>query len=139
MATDTTGPVEVCAGTKLIVDVLRWDEQWEFDCPVCVIRPVVRFSPNGESAEHMVEDLAIDASIDGVVRDEGTERGLVDRVYPLHTLRRRWNQARRGRVFGRKAYVATRWEVHFFPDPDAPNELTFAYRELPPGEEARDG
>ncbi len=124
---------EIRDGTTFVIDVLRWNEGWDFDCPVCVIRPVVVFSPNGESADQIVEALCIDASIDGVMRDEGTEGGLVDRQFPLRRLKQRWSDARRGFSFPTKRYDASRFRVRFFVN--AENELDFEVAaERPEGE-----
>jgi hypothetical protein len=35
-----------------------WDEHWEFDCPSVVLAPVVRYSPNGEDPEDLIEEVA---------------------------------------------------------------------------------
>lgn len=111
--------IEVRDGTELTIDVLRWDEGWDFDGPVCVLRPVIRFSPNGESAEHMVEDLCLNAAVDGFLTCEGTERGgLVDRQFPLASLKHRWAAARRGVHFPVKGYTASRFHVRFFATAD---------------------
>jgi hypothetical protein len=120
-------PVPVADGSTITIDVLRWNEGWEFDCPVCVIRPVIVFSPNGDSADQMVESLCIDASIDGVLRDEGTEDGLIDRTFPLRALKRRWAAARRGVEFPIKQYEAFRFRVRFVRN--AENELDFDVEE----------
>ncbi len=121
--------IEVRDGTVLTIDVLRWNEGWEFDCPVCVLRPVVRFSPNGDSAEDMVENLCIDASIDGHMESE-LEDGVVDQQYPFATLKRRWAQARGGKQFPMKGYTASRFSVRFFPDQDG---LAFEVTEVSRG------
>jgi hypothetical protein len=125
--------IPVVAGTEIVVDVLRWNEGWDFDCPVCILRPVVQFSPNGDHAEDMVEQLAINASIDGYVRDEGTEGGLVDRQFPLASLKRRWAANRRGVEFPQKGYTATRFRIRFRPDTDQdaePDQLAFDMEQL---------
>src|SRR5690349_6004773 len=96
--------ITVADGTTLTIDVLRWNEGWEFDCPVCVLRPVIRFSPNGEEADQIVDDLCVSAVVDGFIESEGTEDGLIDRVFPLKTLKRRWSMARAGRDFPMKQY-----------------------------------
>lgn len=101
-------------GTELTVDVLRWDAGWEFDCPVCVLRPVVRFSPNGEEADQIAESLAEDAAITGLVEgEEPDEDGLIDRQYRLATLKRRWGEAWRGKDFPNRGYTAARFRVRF--------------------------
>lgn len=40
---------------------ISWEEPaWEFDHPVLIIKPCLRFSTEGESLEQLFEDLAID-------------------------------------------------------------------------------
>lgn len=108
--------VPVTDGTILTFDVLRWHPGWEFDCPVCVLRPVLRYSPNGEDAEQMVDTICLDASIDGHIECEGDEDGIIDRQWPRARLVRRWAEARRGIEFPLYAYEATRWRARFFTD-----------------------
>lgn len=110
-----SAPLRILPGAELVVDVLRWHEGWDFDCPVCVLRPVVRFSPNGESAEQLVESLCLDACVDGALYSEA-EDGLVDRQFPIGMLKRRWAAARRGVVFPVRQYKAYRFRVRFHPN-----------------------
>jgi hypothetical protein len=110
--------IGVREGTAFTVDVLRWDEEWDFDAPVCVLRPVIRFSPNGEHTDEMAEQLAEDAAIDGFVDGEGTENGLIDRQFPLALLKRRWSEAWRGKEFPVRQYTAARYHVLFSRDAD---------------------
>jgi hypothetical protein len=127
--------IEVNDGTVLTIDILRWNEGWDFDCPVAVLRPVVRFSPNGEHAEEMVEDLCGDAAVDGYLISEEEEGGLIDRQYPLKSLKRRWAASRRGVEFPVLCYTASRYRVRFFidTDADADDVLAFEAVEVPRG------
>ncbi len=43
---------------------IEWREDWEFDHPTALIEPVVRYSPNGNPPESMIEDAAIDIVCD---------------------------------------------------------------------------
>lgn len=47
-------------GDVFEIVVVRWDAHWEFDCPVVILSPVKRYSPNGTSSEEMAETLADD-------------------------------------------------------------------------------
>lgn len=127
-AVATKQRIDVHDGTVLLVDVLRWHEGWDFDCPVCILRPVIRFSPNGEQADQMVEDLCVNASVDGYIESEGTEGGLIDRQFPFVRLRRQWSKARSGHASPVKVYTATRFRVSFFLDADG---LSFNMAEVP--------
>lgn len=65
--------VKVADGTQLRIRVLRWDEGWEFDCPTVIISPVLRVYEDGRSIEEAIEDLLIDARIEGELRDRERE------------------------------------------------------------------
>jgi hypothetical protein len=139
MTTETKAePIAVSADAVITVDVLVWDEGWEFDHPSCILRPIVRFSPNGDSAERMVEDLAIDVATHTPLRPDAEHdvrgRVVVDRQYPLATLKRRWAESWRGKEFPRYRYTASRWQVRFYNDQDG--ELAFDYEQLPPSDPA---
>lgn len=106
----------VKAGDCVTFDVLRWDEGWDFDCPVVVLRPIVRFSPNGEHAEEMVESCLEDASIDGELRSHEHD-DIIDRQYPIGQLKRRWREAWTGKKeFPVKQYTAHRIVARFVHD-----------------------
>ena len=66
--------IEIKPGTEIRIRALRWDDGWEFDCPAVVIDPVLRVRENGESLEGIVEDLCIDACVDGVLKDQDAWR-----------------------------------------------------------------
>jgi hypothetical protein len=131
---ETATPKTIVAGSEIVVDVLRWNEGWEFDCPVCILRPVVRFSPNGDDAEQMVENLAIDAAVTGHLQStEVGADGVVDKQYPLKALKRRWAANRRGVQFPRLQYSASRFRVRFIASSERdaePGELTFTVEKL---------
>jgi len=39
---------------------ISWDvPEWEFDHPTAILKPYTAYSPNGESCEGMIEDMAI--------------------------------------------------------------------------------
>lgn len=118
MTNQTATRIPVGDGTTLTFDVLRWHEGWDFDCPVCILRPVIRFSPNGDEADQIVDDLCVNASVDGYVDCEGTENGLIDRQFSFASLKRKWSMARAGKEFPVKDYVASRFSVRFFAGED---------------------
>ncbi len=61
--------IEVKAGLEVRVRGLRWDDGWEFDCPVVIIDPVLRVYEDGCGLDQAMEDLLIDACIDGQIKD----------------------------------------------------------------------
>jgi hypothetical protein len=53
-------------GDKVKVIGIRWHEpEWEFDCPVVIISPVIRICEDGSSIDQLRESLLIDVCIDG--------------------------------------------------------------------------
>jgi hypothetical protein len=56
-------------GAVLRIRALRWDDGWEFDCPVVILDPVIRVYEDGRSLDRAIEDLLIDACIDGKISD----------------------------------------------------------------------
>lgn len=66
--------MKVKAGDEVIFLALEWVEpQWEFDHPTVVLLPVVAYSPNGEAAEKMIEDICIDLSINADILEGNDE------------------------------------------------------------------
>lgn len=61
--------IKIEPGLEIRIRGLRWDDGWEFDCPVVILDPVLRVHEDGCSLEHAIEDLCIDACIDGVLKD----------------------------------------------------------------------
>jgi hypothetical protein len=44
---------------------IEWRESgWEFDHPSVLLEPFIRYSPNGESCEGLIEDACIDICVD---------------------------------------------------------------------------
>lgn len=103
--------------------VLEWREpQWEFDHPTVVLSPIVLYSPNGESAGQMVEDICIDLCINADELEGGKELESEDVSREFKW--RRWNlktmhKVAKARLAGkddwktREARV-TRQKVKFF-------------------------
>ena len=116
--------IAVASGTEITIDVLVWQEGWDFDHPTVVLRPVLRYSPNGDDAEQMIEDMCEEAAVNGYLESDYDEgNGLVDRCFPLALLKRRFADALRGVEFPVKGYEATRVRMRFTPDPSDPGEL----------------
>ncbi len=68
---------------------IAWNEpQWEFDHPCVVLSPVVEYSPNGESPEHMIEEMAISLSCEDDIKDEDVKHEFDWRGWKLDTLRK---------------------------------------------------
>ena len=128
--------IAVDDGKVVTVDVLTWDEDWEFDNPVCILRPVVRYSPNGDDPYRMVEELAEDLAFHGSVDSEADDDGMIDRQFPLKSLKRRWGANRGGKQFPRRRYTASRFRVFFYAN-DA-GELEFDIAEVPAALPSRD-
>lgn len=62
--------ITIAPGLTLNFLVIRFNTGWEFDCPVVVLEPVLRFYEDGRSIEHAIEDVLIDACVDGKLKRE---------------------------------------------------------------------
>jgi hypothetical protein len=99
--------LKVYPGLEIEVRGLRWDAQWEFDCPTAIISPVFRAWENGRDLDGALEDVLIDAVVDGELKGEDPsfwERG------------RGWSRAYLRRKFYRKGTERLRAEVRFVLD-----------------------
>lgn len=67
--TGARGPIKIEPGVEIRIRGLRWDDGWEFDCPVVIFEPVLRVHEDGCSLEYAVESMLIDACIDGTLKD----------------------------------------------------------------------
>lgn len=63
--------MKIKSGDTIEFIALEWREpQWEFDHPTVVLKPCFNYSPNGDSMEKMIEDMAIDFCCDEDIQDE---------------------------------------------------------------------
>lgn len=109
-------------GTVLIVEGLVWREShWEFDHPTILLSPILRYSPSGKSIEGMVEDLVIDACVDGVLESHDYSKEFDWRGWNLNTLKKNYRLALKGKKFPEKCYQAEKWQIKFYQNAD--NEL----------------
>lgn len=68
---------------------ISWNEkEWDFDHPTVLLSPVVRYSPNGDSVESLIEDVACELSWEDDVEDEDVEDEFEWRGWKLSNLRR---------------------------------------------------
>lgn len=100
----------ITLGIPVRFRAVEWREDWEFDHPSCLLLPVVRYSPNGDDCERMIEEAAIDIAI-GMetgkhARDEIVSREFEWRGWSMNRLRTVAAQALRGHRFPRKQYRA---------------------------------
>lgn len=116
--------------------VLRWEDGWEFGCPVVVLEPVVRYFQNGQSMEEVLEEVCLDLAIDRERRiplrralSPGEQKEFAWRGWRVEELHRKAEQVlagrqvvlsravRRGFVQAREFWVqfqrASAGEVHF--------------------------
>jgi hypothetical protein len=105
--------MKVEAGTKITVRGLEWREDWEFDHPVVLLEPVKRYSPNGDSAEQMVENLCIDGAVDGEIRDHDNDAEFRWRGWSWKRLAAVWRSCFLGANFPKKQYRAFEAVVEF--------------------------
>lgn len=105
--------VSPTAGDFLMVDVLRFDDGWEFDCPTVILAPIVVVYEDGRSCASAVEDFAIDVSVSGYAT---SCRNL--RKYPVSGWRARFDDMLSGKrgPRGSKWFQAERHRVSFYMD-----------------------
>jgi hypothetical protein len=105
-------------GMEIIVTGVEWREDWEFDHPTVLLTPVRRYSPYGDSPEQMVESLAIDAAVDGEIKDHDDAAEFEWRGWSWKRLAAVYRRCFAGANFPRKQYQAFRAVVRFVTDGD---------------------
>ncbi len=66
---------------------ISWDENWEFDHPTVILSPAIEYSPNGDSCESMIEDMAINLSFGDEVDDENVAEEFAWRGWSIERLK----------------------------------------------------
>jgi len=107
--------MKVEEGSILIFDVMQWhDPLWQFGFPSICLRPVVRYYENGSHIDQIVEDICIEASLVGSLKEHKYDWW----GYKLSTLKRRFSDAVKGKYFPTLQCQAKRVTVHFFKNED---------------------
>ena len=99
----------VCPKDGDVIDFigLEWQEpQWEFDHPTVILKPLISYSPNGESAEKMIEDMCIDLCI---TADDIQENSMLDEDVSKEFGWRRWNLSRMKTVASNRLNGGNYW------------------------------
>lgn len=117
MITHSAPPKSIPLGTPIRFVCVRWDDGWEFDCPVVLLEPVIRYSPNGCSSENMIEDACEDIilELDGYLgkvntlgsSDEDVSREFGWRGWSLDNLRKTADSILSGKGPKRTKYRVT--------------------------------
>lgn len=110
-------------GQIIVCDTLSWDDEWEFDHPSMMLSPVIRCYESGRCHEGIVEDVLINAIVEGELRSESFEQSWGWRGYKLPILRRRFKESLAGKTFPKANYHAERRIVQIIKDQDG--ELTW--------------
>lgn len=109
--------MKIEAEMEIEITGLTWiEEQWEFDHPSVILTPIKRYSPNGDSADQMIEDLCIDACVDGELKDEDCDKEFGWRGWRWEYLRRVYRQCVSGKEFPHKDYQAFSAKIRFYLD-----------------------
>ena len=90
--------IKIEPGVTFKVRALSWDDGWEFDCPVAIIYPVLRVYEDGRGLDQAIEDLCIDACIDGVLKDHDAWRWEDAPGGSLGYLRRKYHRKNTSRM-----------------------------------------
>lgn len=97
--------IKITPGLEIKIRALRWDDGWEFNCPVVIIDPVLHVHENGDSFEAIAESLCIDACIYGVLKDEDGWRWKDAPGGALGYLRRKYHRKHVQRYEGRVRFI----------------------------------
>lgn len=119
--------IEIKEGMEFVCDTLRWDDGWEFEHPSMMISPIIRCFESGSGHERIVEDVMMDAVIEGKIKDDDFGKQWGWRGYKLPVLKRRFREALAGKRFPVACYIAERTKVKIVRDDDG--DLTWT--ELP--------
>lgn len=97
---------------------ISWNEpQWEFDHPTLVLKPVIRYSPNGTSPETMIEDLAIDLACGYDIQNEDVSEEFKWRRWDLKRISKIAEDILEGKdVWKTKKRSVIKQEIKFFND-----------------------
>lgn len=81
--------MKIKSGDIVTFIAISWNEpQWEFDHPTVVLQPIIKYSPNGETCEAMIQDIATDFICEEDIKDEDTYEEFYWRGWKLSTLRK---------------------------------------------------
>lgn len=99
------GANPVSVGDVIDLEVMRWDDGWEFDCPTVILSPRFRVFEDGRSIEQAVEDFLVDVCCAGQlpkdhVDTEGQWAGCVGRRWTRGALRQRKRRIKAGQASG---------------------------------------
>ncbi len=99
-------------GDVVEFNVLLWHEpQWDFDHPTVVLAPVVAYSPNGKSAENMIEDICIDLCVEVDLEADGEKsKEITDEDVATEFTWRRWDIKRMKKVFANRMVGKEDWK-----------------------------
>lgn len=67
---------------------ISWNEGWEFDYPTVLLEPIIRYSPNGDPCDSMIEDTAIDLSLGDELKNEDVSEEFEWRGWSLKNLKK---------------------------------------------------
>jgi hypothetical protein len=100
--------MRIKSGHVVEFNVLLWHEpQWEFDHPTVILAPVVAYSPNGKSAEKMIEDICIDLCVEA---DLENGKDIEDEDVSVEFNWRGWDVKRMNKVFANRMAGKEDWK-----------------------------
>lgn len=89
---------------------LSWTEaQWEFDHPVVVLKPILKYSPNGDGRDNMIEDMAFDLCCGDDIKDEDCAEEFKWRHWNIKTL----NKVAKDRLTGKDPWCTRHAHVTY--------------------------
>ncbi len=107
-------------GDILTCDVITWQAGYEFGRPCLMLSPVVR-EDSDSHPEALAEDFLLDIVVDGRAQLNREEDQIAWRGWNLKILRRRFNEALKGKKWPVVGYKAFRQKVRITRDKDGLN------------------
>lgn len=111
-------PIEIKPGMTFVCDTLQWDDGWEFNRPSMMLSPIIRCFEDASSHDRIVENVLMDAVIEGKLKSDNFEKEWGWRGYKLPVLKRRFREALAGKRFPKAGYWAEREKVTIVLDED---------------------
>lgn len=110
--------LEIKEGDELTFDVLTWQhEGYQFGRPCLMLSPVIRENSDS-NPDSLIEDVLIDIVTSESIVKNNEQHQIEWRGWNLAQLRRRFNEALKGKRFPIAGYRATRKKVRITKDRD---------------------
>jgi len=110
--------IRIKEGLILNFKTLTWNDGWEFERPSLMLSPIIRCWERQMCHEQMVENVLIDAVVEGFLKDESFEETWGWRGYNLKYLQRKFRESLAGKSFPKVNYIAEQSSAEIIRDED---------------------